>query len=218
MRGERGVRSAIVMVLLACAGCEPGRATAERTILAFVNAVQGEDRDALFCLMAGASQPGGTPDEVRARRDLFDGWVRSRFDAYRSGADAGWVEFTDDGIALTRAFALGKGTYYTVERVTRSEGSILADIRIRFAYGEIDISSLPRGTVFYVCGTPLGRIHPVEIPPGNETVSHELLDTLEVRWTLTLSAPTASCPERWTVASAVPLPETAALRRVRWIF
>lgn len=220
--GSTPRRASLTLVLLFVAlegGCRAaGRTTAEQTILAFVDAVQAEDLDALHCLMAGASGPEDAPDEAAARREAFDAWARSRYEEYLTGRDQGQVKLEGDGIVLTKAFALGKGTYYTVTTARWRKDTMEAETLVRFAYGQIDISLLPPGSVFYVCGTSPGEVHPVKIPPGKGSVTVEALETMMVHWTLSRSPGTPSCPGGWTVASVSPLPETATESRITWEF
>ena len=208
----------VLLFLVLTGGCQPGRSTAEQTILSFVDAVQTEDLGALHCLLAGASRAEDGPEAAEARREAFDSWARSRYEDYLTERDRGRVNLEGDGIVLTKAFALGKGTYYTLTSVRWGKDTIVAEMLVRFAYGEIDITRLPIGSVFYVCRAALGRVHPVEIPAGGGSVTVEALETLRIRWTLSRSSGTASCPEGWTVASVAPLPETATESRITWEF
>jgi hypothetical protein len=206
------------VVLLAMAGCDSGRRTAERTIFSFVNAVQKEDVDALRCLLSGASRVVEDPAAAEAERQAFDGWVRGRYTEYLIGRDQGGVELGDDGIVLTKALALGKGTFYEISNVRRVDETLVVDTEVRLAYGEIDISGLPPGTVFYACGSPTGAIEAVTIPYGEAEVEADVLETVRLRWTLVPGVTTPECGERWTVASAVPLPESATTREIVWEF
>lgn len=178
--------------------------------------MQLEDLDALFCALAGAGDPD--PEQERAHRQSFDGWVASRYAGYEQGRDAGWVEFLGDGIVLTKTFALGKGTFYSLDPGLSENGRIEVRMRIRFAYADIDVSELPPGTVFYVAGAPPGRIHPVRIPYGPARISEEVLETLAVRWTLARTPATPTCPEGWDVVSVEPLTETASTASLTWEF
>ena len=207
--------------MLAVAGltcCDSGRGQAERTIFSFVNSVQSENVDALRCLLAGASREVEDPTAAEAARGAFDAWVRSRYTEYLVGRDEGAVEFGDDGIVLTKAFALGKGTFYEISRVRPVDEMLIVDTGVRLAYGEIDISGLPPGTVFYACGLPIGAVEAVTIPRGAAEIEVEVLDTVIVRWTLVHGEPTPECGERWTVASVVALPESATTRDIVWEF
>ena len=202
----------------AVVSCDTGRGAAQRTIFSFVDAVQTENLDALHCLLAGAD-PGVEDDaEAEARRQVFDEWARSRYTTYLVGRDAGGMDLDGDGIVLAKAFALGKGAYYTFESIRHAEDAIVVDMHVRFAYGDIDITGFPPGTVFYACGTPLGRIEALTIPRGAGSVSADVLATVDVRWTLVLAAPTADCPERWTVATVEALPESATSQEITWEF
>lgn len=209
--GRRAVLAVVLVLLTVSAfSCSRRFAAAEETIFEFLEAAQSRNLDALYCRLAGASESG---------RDSFDAWVASRLDAYLIDRDEGRVELGDDGITLALAFALGRGTYYTLRSVEETqEGTLLVDMEIRFAYGEIDVSGLPPGTVFYVCGTPVGVIHAVRVPDGRDEVPLEVLETLVVRWTLVREAANGPCPDRWTIAAVAPLEDTAETKRITWVF
>jgi hypothetical protein len=211
-------RIVVVLAVVGLTCCDSGRGPAERTIFSFVNSVQSENVDALRCLLAGASREVEDPTAAEAERRAFDAWVRSRYTEYLVGRDQGAVELGDDGIVLTKAFALGKGTFYEISRVRRVDETLVVDTGVRLAYGEIDISGLPPGTVFYACGLPMGVVEAVTIPRGAAEVEAEVLDTVTVRWTLVPGEATPECDERWTVASAVALPESATAREIVWEF
>jgi hypothetical protein len=206
------------LVLLTCQ-CAGGRSIAERTIFAFVDAVQSRNTEALFCLLAGAYVPGDDPEVAASGRADFDAWIASRLDAYLSERDSGFVDLGDDGVALTLAFALGRGTYYTLLSVDGDGADrLVADTEVRFAYADIDISGLPPGTVMYFCGSPLGAIRTVTVPAGSDETREEVLETVVVRWTLVREPETPACPGGWKVASAVPLAGTVETRQVSWVF
>jgi hypothetical protein len=187
-----------VFILLNAASCGPGRATAADTINAYLQAVQTEDLDALYCLSAGAAVDEGGQTQVEEARKAFSGWARSEFEAYFSGRDEGQLDLTSSGIVLVKAFTLGKP--------------------IRFAYGDINIAGLRPGTTFYVCGYPLGAMHSVTIPrrPGEER--REVLNAIVVRWTLVRQEDADGCGERWTVNTVEPVPGTERNERLVWVF
>jgi len=218
MRAPIFLRIVVAVALLASASCDSGRRTAERTIFSFVNAVQKEDIAALRCLLSGGSGVAEDPAAAEAERQAFEAWVRSRYTEYLVGRDQGGVDLGDDGIVLAKALALGKGTFYEISDVARVDGTLVVDTDVRLAYGEIDISGLPPGTVFYACGSPEGAIEAVTIPYGEAEVEADVLETVRLRWTLVPGAPTPECGERWTVASAVPLPESATMKEIVWEF
>jgi hypothetical protein len=207
----------LVLVALVV-GCDSRRRAAEGTIFSFVKAVQTEDLDALRCSLAGADLGSEDLAEAAARRQVFDQWARSRYTAYLVGRDAGGVDLGDDGIVLAKAFALGKGAYYTVESIRDTAEVIVVDTLVRFAYGDIDISGFPPGTVFYACGTPLGRIEALTIPHGAASVDAEVLTTVTVRWELVPALETGDCPERLTVARVEALPESVTSQEITWEF
>ena len=187
-------------------------------VFSFLSAVQLEDHDALYCLLYGASKIEGGADAVAARREAFDAWVEGRYDEYFTGRDTGRLDLGDDGIVLAKAFALGKGTYYTLRSVRPDGDSLVVVMDVTFAYGEINIADLPPRTTFYVCTLPVGTIRPVRIPTGTADFTLEVLDSIAVRWTLVRAEPTSACPEGWAVADVTPLDETATTTEVTWEF
>lgn len=218
-RGRRVAALSLAAATMLPAGCDSGRTTAERVISDFAESVQSENLDALSCLLAGAVRPGEDPERAAERRRTFDEWARGRYAAYLSGRDHGGVDLEEDGIVLVKAFALGKGTYYEIEGTDRpAPQRWIVDTEVRFAYGEIEIAGLPPGTVFYLCGLPLGRIESVKIPNGPAEVRTEVLETVVVRWTLVREPAAPPCPARWSVASVVPLARTATTRDITWEF
>ncbi|MDX1390417.1 MAG: hypothetical protein R3344_14605, partial [Acidobacteriota bacterium] len=153
------VASSLLFLLPALGGCDSKRAVAESTLSAFLGAVQLEDRDALYCLLYGASEVGGDAAEAEARRLAFDLWVEARYDEYLTGRDAGRVDLGDDGIVLAKMFALGKGTYYSLRSVrSPSEDTLVADMDVTLAYDDIRVDALPPRTTFYVTTLPVGSI------------------------------------------------------------
>jgi len=199
------------IVIVGSASCQGAGRTASDAIRAFVDAVQAERAGVLRCRLAGAAESG---DDA-----AFASWLASRYVEYEAGRDAGRVDFGDDGIPLVRAFALGKGAFWQVDEARRPDpDTIVAETVIRFGYPAIDISGLVPGTVFYVCGTPLGRIHAVTIPDSGGRVDLEVLASVRVRWTLVHEGEGRGCPERWAFASVEPLPDTVETTRVTWVF
>lgn len=198
----------LVVVLAGCTlGCGPGVRVAEDAVEDYVRAVQLEDTDSLSCLSAGATD--ATPD-------AFSAWFVGELEHYRDGRDAGFVDVHASAVVLTKAFTLGKGTFYRMT-TTRSVGEDIAeaDMAVRFAYGDIDVSGLPPGAGFYVAGTPIGTIHWIRIPRRPTLERHEVLDTVTVRWTLVREAD-ERCGDRWTVHAADPLEDSASTLTVSW--
>jgi hypothetical protein len=208
----------LLSLLPGLTGCESKRGIAEGVVFSFLSAVQLEDHDALYCLLYGASEVEGGTDAVAARRDAFDDWVEARFQEYFSGRDTGSLDLGDDGIVLAKAFALGKGTYYTLRSVRSDGDSLEAVMDVTLAYSEINIADLPPRTTFYVCTLPVGAIRPVRIPTGTADFTLEVLDTIALRWTLVRAEGTAACPAGWAVADVTPLDSTATTTEVTWEF
>lgn len=200
-------------------GCGPGERTALDTVLPYLEAVQAEDLDTLYCLSAGAAaapELGATDEE---RRVNFERWARERFRIYRDGRDEGWVELADDGIVLVKLFSLGRGTFFTYEGSRPLTGeAVEVDTHLRFGYSNLDLASLSPGTTFYLAGDPPGRVYPVLVPDRREEVDLEVLDTVTVRWTLVRQEGNAACPAGWTVAGAVPVDGTQNTTHITWVF
>ena len=210
---------AVVLVLLAtAAACGGDAVEAERTIRDFVTAVQAEDLDRLYCLLAGAA-PGSGQDVEPARREDFDAWARSRYEAYLDGRDSGGVDLGESGIVLVKAFALGKGTYHAIEGMKREAGAGLGvRSRVRFGYARANYSAFSPGTTFYVAGEPVGAIHAVVVPYVPGETSAEVLETLALRWELQRAEAGPACPARWTVAAVRPVPDSETTALVTWRF
>lgn len=208
---------ALAAAALAAASCARG-VDAERTLRQYVAAVQLEDVNTLFCLSAGAAGGEGGADPA-ARREAFRGWLAGELEAYRAGRDAGFVELEGSAVRLAKVFTLGKGTFWTVERIAHPEpGRIDVDLAIRFAYDQIDVSHLSEGTGFYVAGSPPGRVHHIVIPAVPRSFDATVLDTAVVRFRLARQAEADGCAERWAVIEAEPLPGTLTTLDLVWNF
>jgi hypothetical protein len=206
----------MLALLVPLAACVPGRATAEDVLTRFVDAVQVEDLDALYCLCAGASAEAGQSAE--AQRSEFDRWAASRYLEYEEIRDRGGAELSDDGIVLVKTFALGKGTFYSIESTSYADATLTVDTHVTFAYGQIDYSHLSPGTTFYLAAAPPGRIKAVKIPYEPDRISEEVLETVRVRFKLARVEATPACPEGWAVESVEPLAGSETTSRVTWIF
>jgi len=198
--------------------CAPGRAVAEDVLTRFVDAVQQEDLDTLYCMLAGASASEGTPADPQAQRAEFDRWAASRYLEYERMRDAGGGDLGGDGLLLVKAFALGKGTYYSVDTATFGEATLTADVSVTFAYGQINYAGLSPGTTFYVAASPPGRIKAIRIPHGSDSITEEVLESLTARWELARVQATPACPAGWAVVSVEPVPGSETTSRVTWIF
>lgn len=186
--------------------------------MAYMDAVQEEDLETLFCLSAGATEAGELGVTEEERRGRFRTWARDWYQLYVDERDEGRVEIGEHGIVLVKLFALGRGTFYDLvgTRVTAPE-TMEVDTRLRFGYSGIDLSRFSPGTTFYLCGAPPGVVHPVVLEPYRE-VSLEVLESVIVRWTIVREEASAGCPERWAVASAAPLEGTLSTERITWVF
>jgi len=211
-------RNAVVLLLLLLA-CSPGERTARQAIEPFLDAVQHEDIEALYCRMAGAAGSVDLGSDSASRRKGFEAWARARFEAYEEGRDAGEVDLEGHGIVEVKLFALGKGTWYDVTRIQQAgEGALLVRTELLFGYGEIDLSRFSPGTTFYLCGSPPGRVRQLRRPAGGGEETVEVLDRLTLEWTLVRSPAADGCPEVWSVASVVPVDGTWSTKTITWEF
>jgi len=212
-------RAWVTAVLIAVCGCGPAGPTVPETIDSFMAAVQNQDLDALYCLMAGASEAEELGTDLAERRAGFDSWSLAQYESYVDGREDGRVELDPQGLVLVKLFALGKGTFY-VHTASRSQGP---DVRVvesdvRFGYANIDLSGFSPGTTFYVCGTPVGRVHPIRVPATSREFSVDLLTEVKLEWTLIRTQPAGGCGGGWAVASVVPVEGSARSAEVTWVF
>jgi len=224
MHRVRSVRSFAIPLLAAlclfpASSCGPTSRSAQEAILPYLEAVQAEDLDALFCLSAGAREAeelGETPEE---RRSAFEAWARGEYDVYLEGRDAGLVEPAGPGIALVKLFSLGRGTFFTIRAVRpAADGAMIVRTALRFGYRRINLSGMSPGTTFYLCGAPAGVIHAVRVPSRPQEISLEVLESVSVDWTLIPSEPSGSCPGGWSVVSAVPVDGSERSTSMTWEF
>jgi hypothetical protein len=209
---------AVVLLGLALTACGPNVRTAEETLTAFMEAVQQEDLDQLYCLSAGASDALELGVDDEQRRAKFESWAREWYRVYLDGRDEGWVEIGEHGIVLVKLFALGRGTYYEmVGARALGDSAMEVQTRLRFGYPGLDLSRLSPGTTFYLAGPPLGRVHPIEVRPYEE-ISVDVLQSVVVRWTLARRAPSERCPEGWAVAAAEPIEDSVRSESINWVF
>ncbi len=205
---------AATALMASALSCTPVRDLGESAIAGFVDAVQAEEIDALYCTMTGASEA-----DADGRRADFEAWARARYDVYEQGRDEGWVDFGEDGIPLIKALTLGRGTFYTIESaISVEDETMVVETEVRLAYAHVDLSRLAPGTTFYVCGVPIGRIHPVVVPADSREISLDLLETVRVEWTLIRRPANEDCPEGWTVASVKPVEGSVNVSEITWLF
>jgi hypothetical protein len=208
-----------VMALLLASACGPGARTVSETLLEFMEAVQREDIDSLFCLSAGATEAPELGSDEAERRTRFNDWARSQYDFYVAGRQNGRVELEGHGIVEAKLFSLGKGAFYSVGPVRRTDDDALeVETELRFGYSRIDLSRLSPGTTFYLCGLPLGRVHPIRVPAVSREVNVEVLRNVTLRWTLVRRRASALCPEGWAVAAVEALEDSASAEMIGWSF
>ncbi len=192
------------------AACGPGSRDVEQAIRDYCAAVQDQDLERLTCLSTGAAATD---------QDRFHAWVASQYAGYFDGRDQGAVDLESGGIAMVKAFSIGRGTYYTVEHVRPlGDESVEAILNLTFGYGSIDLSGLLPGTTFYVAGTPPGRIHGIEVPRGSDQVEREVLASIRLVWTLVHQPEVGSCGSAWTVHTVEVAEGSARTTRLEWLF
>jgi hypothetical protein len=188
-------------------------------LASFFSAVQDRELDGLYCMMAGAAEAEELGATDADRREAFEAWALGYYAEYEEGRDGGRVELDEQGLALVKLFSLGRGTF--VEHgPPRSLGpdAVVVESRVQFGYAHIDLSPFSPGTTLYVCGVPVGRVHPIRVPTGSREVTVEVLDSVSIEWTLFQAPATESCPEGWKVAAARPVPGSEVAAEVTWIF
>ncbi len=214
MRLNCPARLATIALLVSALACVPSRDLGESAIAGFVEAVQAEEIDKLYCTLTGASE-----SDADARRADFEAWARARYDVYERGRDEGWVDFGEDGIPLIKALTLGRGTFYSIDSaISAGDDTLVVEIEVRLAYAHVDLSRLAPGTTFYVCGVPIGRIHPVIVPAESREIALDLLETVRLEWTLIRRPANEDCPEGWTVASVKPVDGSVRVSEITWLF
>jgi len=224
VRHRPAIVSAWNLLLLAgclagLSGCAPGTLQADQTIVAFMTAIQEEDLDRLYCLSAGAAQAEELGQSEPERRANFESWARAHLEAYLDGRDAGWVEPGEHGLGLVKMFSLGRGTFYSFERVRALDSDTRrVRTRLNFGYAALDLSRLSPGTTFYLAGAPVGTIEAVRVPAGSKEIRVEVLDSVSVEWTLVRSSGSESCPPGWAVASAQPVDGSEQTTELTWVF
>jgi len=210
---------AVAVFLLSGPACGPGTGFAHRVIEPFLEEVQNENLDGLYCRMTGAAESEDLGTDEATRRAGFALWARSLYDAYEEGRDDGWVESYEHGIVAVKLFALGKGTYYEITQARRAgPDAVRVRMELRFGYSAIDLSGFSPGTTFYVCGVPPGRVQAIRKPAGRGEESAEVLDRLSLEWTLVRQEAVGGCPGGWTVASVAPVEGSWSSTRVTWVF
>lgn len=205
-------------VLLA-RGCRPGVRTASEVVLAFMDAVQSEEMESLYCLSAGASEAPELGESEEERRANFEIWAWSLLDSYLAGRDEGWVQLEGHGIVAVKLLSLGKGTYFRFGRVrTLDSESMAVETGLRLGYAGLDLSGLSPGATFYLCGVPLGTVYAIRVPERALEFDAEVLESVTLLWTITRRPATAACPEGWAVASVTPIEGSVGSEEINWSY
>jgi hypothetical protein len=208
-----------VTALLLVAACAPGERTASDALLQFVEAVQEQEMDRLYCMSAGAAEAPELGGDESERRVGFGKWAASQYDSYIAGRNAGHVELEGHGIVEAKLFSLGKGAFYSIGEVRRVDPDTLeVEMAVRFGYSSIDLSRLSPGTTFYLCGLPLGMVHAIRVPDFPQEVTVEVLESVTLRWTLVRRPASGFCHAGWAVAAVEPLRDSAASETISWRF
>ena len=129
------------------------------------------------------------------------------------------VDLDEQGLALVKLFALGRGTFFS-NRASRSTGRdvYVVESEVRFGYAHVDLSGFSPGTTFYICGKPVGRVWPIRVPAGAGEVTVDALTSVRLEWTLVRARPTAACPGGWTVAGVSPVEGSEITSEITWVF
>ncbi len=204
----------LVGVVLATAGCGPGRRTAGEAIFPYIDAVQASNYPLIRCLYAGGRFPGG----AAASDTEFNAWVDRRLGDFEKGKGRGQVDLESDGITMIKAFGLGTGTSLGITSVRSRRDELEVLTPATFNYDQIDAPSLPDRAKFLVAVLPLGTVTTVEVKEGSGRMSLDALKSLTLRWTLKRIEPKGSCRSEWGVASVAVVPESAKTVRVEWKF
>ncbi len=218
-RGPFGLLAGLATLALLVSACGPGERGAADSLGLFFAAVQDRDLDRLYCMMAGAADAEELGATDAERRAAFESWAVSHYVEYEQGRDRGRVELDEQGLALVKLFSLGRGTFVKYGAV-RSQGpaAALVESRVRFGYAHIDLSPFSPGTTFYVCGLPVGRVHPIRVPAGSREITVDVLDGVTIEWTLLRTPASETCRGGWKVAAARPVPGSEVAAEVTWIF
>lgn len=220
MRASVALRGLLGVAALLAAGCSDSERIAGETLVRYMEAVQSEDWDALFCLSTGAAAADELGDDPAARRAAFAAWARAWLERYTEGRDEGLVDTESNPIAVIELFALGRGTWYSIAAVERIDDDTLrVATALRFGYDQANLSRLSPGTTFYLAADPPGRVRAVQVPAGPREIQVEVLESVNVEWMLSRAPAAAGCAAgRWTVAEATPVPDSATTTSITWVF
>jgi len=207
------------VVGLAFLACGPGTRTATEAVDDYLEAVQSQKIDALYCLSAGAALAPELDVGEEQRRETFAAWARGEYEAYLDGRDLGFVDLGGSGVRTVKLFSLGRGSFYTYGPVSSlADDAMAVDTELRFGYGHVDLSRFSPGTTLYFSAAPAGRVEAVRVPRGRGEQGAEVLETIVLRWTLVRSPAGQGCPERWAVASVEPIDGSEVTREITWTF
>ena len=175
-----------LLPVLFLAACGSPRPEIEEVVDRYILAVQERDTERLISSSAGIFQAlrDASEEEQAGLRAAYEEMLDGRYEAYRTGRDAGRLEFTPDGVVLIRALNLGRGTYYETTATEEPDpGRARLIQEVRLAYRAINLSSLPAGTTIYLLGLPLGTVYQPVI--GNrEPAVRQVLERIWLRWDL----------------------------------
>lgn len=208
----------VAALALGTASCEPARGSLVETIEAFSTAVQEERWADLFCLSAGAESAESLGEDRRARREAFVEFALGQLAAYERDRDQGRIQLDGHGIQAVKLFALLNGTFFDAVAVRDRDGRATVRTRLRFGYAWLDLSRLTPGTTLYLAGRPAGRVISVRVPAFGGTRSADVLEELELDWTLVRREATADCGNRWAVAAVEPVAGSESVAEVSWSF
>jgi hypothetical protein len=218
-RFAQGPVPLLVCAALASVACGAPAQTPEEALVAYMNAVQQRNHDALFCLSSGAAEAPELGADATARRAAFSSWADAEYLAYEEGRDEGFVELNESGIRGVKLFALGRGTFFTPGVVmARGPDAAMLRTELTFGYGHVDLSRLSPGTTFYLCAEPVGATVPVRVPAGNREITVDVLEHLTLDWSLTRTEGSDGCANGWAVAGVAPVQGTAQPAELTLVF
>jgi hypothetical protein len=189
-----------------------GQDELERIVQRWFVAVHEEDFETL-------ARYDATAPAARQGR-AFETWRRQVLGIlyrYESQRESGLFEPDEQGYKLTRAVMLGRGAYWDTLELLKDGPDRVLRIRVNFGYGGIPYGSLPRGTVVYLLGYPLGTIYSIELGTGRE-YELDVLEHLVLDVRLERVEDRVSGDALYQVAGISWLPERAVHEEVSWYF
>lgn len=181
---KRSVALLWPVLLIFAVGCADGKPFTETAKLYF-DAVQNHNTRSAHILFCSNE----TIDEFE---ESFD----TAFASYEKGKRGGKLESDEYGVALIKALGLGGGTFYELESFDAGEEKARMILNVQTAYGVNPYVDLPEGTVFYMPGSPWGRIEKIELRRGGGFEKKLVSEVdLELRFRRSEKTPSGWCIE-----------------------